>query len=112
VEVRGLAVNQIAFDPVLAGSVNADAGKSVDLRLAGASDKIEVALNQSFLPTSFLIQRGESVASGQTEGETLRVNLSDFPLAALNLAPGKEAGLGPITGTVSGQVNVPVGRCR
>ncbi|MEG4292705.1 translocation/assembly module TamB domain-containing protein [Microcoleus sp. C2C3] len=107
VEVRGLAVNQIAFDPVLAGSVNADAGKSVDLRLAGASDKIEVALNQSFLPTSFLIQRGESVASGQTEGETLRVNLSDFPLAALNLSPGKEAGLGPITGTVSGQVNVP-----
>ncbi|WP_445244396.1 translocation/assembly module TamB domain-containing protein [Microcoleus sp. OTE_8_concoct_300] len=107
VEVRDLAVNQIAFDPVLAGSVNADAGKSVDLRLAGASDKIEVALNQSFLPTSFLIQRGESVASGQTEGETLRVNLSDFPLAALNLTPGKEAGLGPITGTVSGQVNVP-----
>jgi translocation and assembly module TamB len=107
VEVRDLAVNQIAFDSVLAGSVNADAGKSVDLRLAGASDKIEVALNQSFLPTSFLIQRGESVASGQTEGETLRVNLSDFPLAALNLAPGKEAGLGPITGTVSGQVNVP-----
>ncbi|WP_445171182.1 translocation/assembly module TamB domain-containing protein [Microcoleus sp.] len=107
VEVRDLAVNQIAFDPVLAGSVNADAEKSVDLRLAGASDKIEVALNQSFLPTSFLIQRGEAVASGQTEGETLRVNLSDFPLAALNLAPGKEAGLGPITGTVSGQVNVP-----
>ena len=107
VEVRGLAVNQIAFDPVLAGSVNADAGKSVDLRLAGASDKIEVALNQSFLPTSFLIQRGEFVASGQTEGETLRVNLSNFPLAALNLTPGKEAGLGPITGTVSGQVNVP-----
>jgi translocation and assembly module TamB len=107
VEVRDLAVNQIAFDPVLAGSVNAEAGKSVDLRLAGASDKIEVALNQSFLPTSFLIQRGESVARGQTEGETLRVNLSDFPLAALNLSPGKNAGLGPITGTVSGQVNVP-----
>ncbi|MEG4939125.1 translocation/assembly module TamB domain-containing protein [Microcoleus sp. F4-D5] len=107
VEVRNLAVNQIAFDPVLAGTVNADAGNSVDLRLAGASDKIEVALNQSFLPTSFLIQRGESVARGQTEGETLRVNLSDFPLAALNLSPGKEAGLGPITGTVSGQVNVP-----
>ncbi|MEG4148384.1 translocation/assembly module TamB domain-containing protein [Microcoleus sp. Pol12B5] len=107
VEVRNLAVNQIAFDPVLAGSVNADAGKSVDLRLAGRQDKIEVALNQSFLPTSFLIQRGESVARGQTEGETLRVNLSDFPLAALNLSPGKDAGLGPITGTVSGQVNVP-----
>ncbi|MEG4487757.1 translocation/assembly module TamB domain-containing protein [Microcoleus sp. D2_18a_B4] len=107
VEVRDLAVNQVAFDPVLAGSVNADAGKSVDLRLAGRQDKIEVALNPSFLPTSFLIQRGESVASGQTEGETLRVNLSDFPLAALNLSPGKEAGLGPITGTVSGQVNVP-----
>ncbi|MEG4516342.1 MULTISPECIES: translocation/assembly module TamB domain-containing protein [unclassified Microcoleus] len=106
VEVRNLAVNQIAFDPVLAGSVTADAGKSVDLRLAGEGDKIEVALNQSFLPTSFLIQRGESVARGQTEGETLRVNLSDFPLAALNLSPGKDAGLGPITGTVSGQVNV------
>ncbi len=37
----------------------------------------------------------------------MRVNLSDFPLAALNLSPGKEVGLGPITGTVSGQVNVP-----
>ncbi len=107
VEVRNLAVNQVAFDPVLAGSVNASSDKSVDLRLAGASDKIEIALNQSFLPTSFLVKRGESIASGQTEGETLRVNLSDFPLAALNLSPGKDAGLGPITGTVSGQVNVP-----
>ncbi|MDQ2096243.1 MAG: translocation/assembly module TamB domain-containing protein [Tychonema bourrellyi B0820] len=107
VEVRDLAVNQVAFDPVLAGTVNAGLGRSVDLRLAGASDKIEVALNPSFLPTSFLVKRGESVASGQTEGETLRVNLSDFPLAALNLSPGKDAGFGPITGTVSGQVNVP-----
>ena len=107
VEVRNLAVNQVAFDPVLAGSVTASSDKSVDLRLAGRQDKIEVALDRSFLPTSFLVQRGESVASGQTEGETLRVNLSDFPLAALNLSPGKDAGLGPITGTVSGQVNVP-----
>ena len=107
VEVRNLAVNQVAFDSVLAGSVNAGSGKSVDLRLAGVNDKIEIALNQSFLPTSFLVKRGESIASGQTEGETLRVNLSDFPLAALNLSPGKDAGLGPITGTVSGQVNVP-----
>jgi len=107
VEVRDLAVNQVAFDPILAGTVNASSGKSVDLRLAGASDKIEIALNQSFLPTSFLVKRGESVASGQTEGETLRVNLSDFSLAALNLSPGKDAGLESITGTVSGQVNVP-----
>ena len=106
-EVRNLAVNQVAFDPVLAGKVNAGSGKSVDLRLAGVNDKIEIALNQSFLPTSFLVKRGESIASGQTEGETLRVNLSDFPLAALNLSPGKDAGLGSITGTVSGQVNVP-----
>ncbi len=107
VEVRNLAVNQVAFDSVLAGKVTASSDKSVDLRLAGVSDKIEVALNRSFLPTSFLVKRGESIARGQTEGETLRVNLSDFPLAALNLSPGKEAGLGPITGTVSGQVNVP-----
>ncbi|TAE05228.1 MAG: translocation/assembly module TamB [Oscillatoriales cyanobacterium] len=107
VAVRNLVVNQVAFDPLLAGTVNASSGKSVDLRLAGVNDKIEVALNPSFLPTSFLVKRGESVASGQTEGETLRVNLSDFPLAALNLSPGKDAGLGPITGTVSGQVNVP-----
>ncbi|MCC3439656.1 translocation/assembly module TamB [Microcoleus sp. PH2017_05_CCC_O_A] len=107
VEVRNLAVNQVAFDPVLAGKVTASSDKSVDLRLAGPQDKIEVALNQSFLPTSFLVKRGESIARGQAEGETLRVNLSDFPLAALNLSPGEEAGLGPITGTVSGQVNVP-----
>ncbi|NJR25435.1 MAG: translocation/assembly module TamB [Richelia sp. CSU_2_1] len=106
-EVRNLAVNQIAFDPVLAGKVNASSDKSVDLRLAGRQDKIEVALDRSFLPTSFLVKRGESIASGQTQGETLRVNLNDFPLAALNLSPGKDAGLGPITGTVSGQVNVP-----
>ncbi|MEG5139019.1 MULTISPECIES: translocation/assembly module TamB domain-containing protein [unclassified Microcoleus] len=107
VEVRNLAVNQVEFDPVLAGTVSASSDKSVDLRLAGRQDKIELALNSSFLPTSFLVQRGESVARGQTEGETLRVNLSDFPLAALNLTPGKDVGLGPITGTVSGQVNVP-----
>ena len=34
VEVRDLAVNQVAFDPVLAGTVNASSGKSVDLRLS------------------------------------------------------------------------------
>ncbi|MCU0544274.1 MAG: translocation/assembly module TamB domain-containing protein [Oscillatoriaceae cyanobacterium Prado104] len=107
VEVRNLAVNGVAFDPVLAGKVNANSEQTADLRLAGSQDKIEVALDRSFLPTSFLIQRGESIARGQTEGETLQVNLSDFPLAALNLAPGQTAGLGPITGTVSGQVNVP-----
>jgi translocation and assembly module TamB len=107
VEVRNLAVNQIAFDPVLTGTVNANSETSARLQLAGSQDKIEVALNRSFLPTSFLIQRGEAIARGTTAGETLQVNLSDFPLAALNLSPGQEAGLGPITGTVSGQVNVP-----
>lgn len=107
VRLQNLAVNQVAFEPVLAGTLTAGLGQGLDLRLKGQQDRIEVALNQSFLPTSFAIQRGEAIALGRTEGDTLRVNLEAFPLATLNLAPAKQYGLGIISGLATGQVSIP-----
>ncbi|MGE5658271.1 MAG: translocation/assembly module TamB domain-containing protein [Actinomycetota bacterium] len=104
--LQNFAINQIAFDPVLSGTVNAGLGQGLDVKLRGQQDRIEIALNPSFLPTSFLIRRGETFASGETQGEVLRASFQNFPLATLNLAPAKEYGLGTLTGRVSGQVNI------
>ncbi|MDB9515105.1 translocation/assembly module TamB domain-containing protein [Kamptonema animale CS-326] len=105
--LRDLAVNKVEFEPVMVGTVNGGLGRGLDLNLAGQQDRIQIALDRTYLPTSFLIRRGDAIASGRTQGDILRVNLEQFPLATLNLTPAKDRGLGPITGLASGQINIP-----
>jgi len=107
VQLRDFVVNQVAFESTLLGRVNAELGKGLNLQLAGEKDKIQLALNQKFLPIAFLIQRGDATAKGLAENNVLKIDLAQFPLDTLNLTPGKDAGLGKVTGLISGQINIP-----
>lgn len=107
-QLQNFAVNQLAFDPVLSGNVNFQGGQGGQLDLAGSSqDRIAVSVGANYRPTSFLIQRNQSIASGRTEGENLFVNVKDFPIAvARNLIPADNLNLQPIAGNISGDLAV------
>ncbi|MBW4669398.1 MAG: translocation/assembly module TamB domain-containing protein [Cyanomargarita calcarea GSE-NOS-MK-12-04C] len=107
IRLRNLAVNNLAFDPVLNGSLNFQGGQGGQLQLAGTQDRIAVNLNADNRPTSFLVQRAEAVATGKSEGNNLLVNVKDFPVAVLeNLVPNNSLNLKPIAGKISGNLAV------
>jgi translocation and assembly module TamB len=99
--LNNFALNQVAFEPTLTGNLSYTK-QGLDLRVAGNQDRINLALNPNFRPKSFYIRQDQAVALGQTRGENLLIDLQQFPLAVLNLNPGRRFGQGPIAGLVSG----------
>lgn len=98
-QVRQLAVERLAFAPVLSGRLQYGPEAGLDLRLTGGGDRILANLGPDLQPQSFLIQRGEAIAQGTRQGDLLQIDVQDFPLRALNIPVGQ---LGPITGLASG----------
>ncbi len=107
-QLENLVVNNLAFDPVLAGNVQLQPGRGVNVDLTGnQSDRISVNLNPNYRPNSFLVRVNQAVATGRTQGENLLVNVNNFPLQILNLVPPNTAfGVGPIGGIVSADLEV------
>ena len=107
VRLQNLAVNDLAFDPVLAGNVQLEAERGFDLQLAGQQDQIALNLDSNYRPTSFLVRLADAVATGQTVGDDLAVNVANFPLRVLRLAPPNPAfGPGNVAGTLSADLTV------
>jgi translocation and assembly module TamB len=106
IRLANFALRELVFDPVLTGDINAQLGEGVNLDLAGQQDQIELVLNDQYLPVSFLIQRGEAIAKGTPQGNNLKVDLEQFPLGALGIAPLASQGLGAIKGTTSANLIV------
>ncbi|EAW39360.1 translocation/assembly module TamB domain-containing protein [Lyngbya sp. PCC 8106] len=104
--LENLIVRELEFDPNLAGSLSAGLNSGVNLALAGIQDRIELVLNDQYLPESFLIRQDEAIAQGTTVGENLLVNLEQFPLSILSLAPLAEQGLGEISGIATADLSV------
>ncbi len=104
VKLENLTVNQIAFDPVLAGGLNLALNEGLNLELAGNNDRIEVALDDEFFPSSFLVKLDEAVARGVVRGEDLAVELDDFPLQALQIVP--VPNIGVVSGITSANLTV------
>jgi len=104
--VNDLALNQVAFEPTLAGRLSYQGGQGLDLQLAGTQDRLNLALGPNLRPQSFNIRRDEATAVGRTQGDRLLVNLQRFPLATLNLTPSSRLNLGPVAGLVSGDFDV------
>ncbi|MGB6169001.1 MAG: hypothetical protein WBF52_15555, partial [Geitlerinemataceae cyanobacterium] len=110
--------NEIAFEPRLAGDVVVQSGEEISLNLRGNRDVIAARLEPCtrgdacfapYLPTSFELRQGELpiLARGQRRGDVLNVELDNFDLALLNIAPATEAGIeGEIGGTASAEVAV------
>ncbi len=117
--LRDFAVDGLKFESLLEGSVSTIPGQALNLNLAGANDQIQLALAPNYQPLSFLIKRGETVASGQRQGELLRVSTQNFPIALLKeLTPVPTASsersplaviaTQPLSGVVSGNLEVNV----
>ncbi|MBD2307755.1 translocation/assembly module TamB domain-containing protein [Chroococcidiopsis sp. FACHB-1243] len=106
--LRNLSVNNVAFDPVLAGKLNFQAGQKTQLQVASQEDRIAFTLDANNRPTSFFIRRNSAIATGRTQGENLIVDVKDFPVAVLqNLIPGDRLKqIGAIAGEVSGNLAI------
>ncbi|MBD2097215.1 translocation/assembly module TamB domain-containing protein [Trichocoleus sp. FACHB-591] len=100
------ALNGVPFEPVLTGNLKVATGQGLNLAVAGDRDRIDLALDPNNQPRAFLIQRDEAIAQGKAQGDQLLVNVQSFPLAALNLAPGAQFGLGNVAGLLSGNFDV------
>jgi translocation and assembly module TamB len=105
VELRNFAVNNLAFDPVLAGSVNYQGGSGA-VNLAGnKQDRIAVSVGANNRSIDFLIQRGESSASGKTQGDNLIASAKNFPVSVLrSFVPTENSNIQPLGGNISGNI--------
>ncbi|MGK7911410.1 MAG: translocation/assembly module TamB domain-containing protein [Synechococcus sp.] len=66
-------------------------GVDIDLQsVAGpGGDRLAVSLDRALAPQSFVLQQGETSATGQREGDLFDIQLAKFPLALLNgIVPG------------------------
>ncbi|BAZ08315.1 hypothetical protein NIES4071_01200 [Calothrix sp. NIES-4071] len=109
-ELRNFAINNLAFDPVLAGSVSYQGSKGASLNLTGnRQDIIAVNLGANNLPTSFNIKRGESSATGSLQGDNLIASANNFPVAVLrSLVPANNPNIQPLAGNISGTIQANI----
>ncbi|VEP14086.1 conserved hypothetical protein [Hyella patelloides LEGE 07179] len=117
--LNNFAFNNVVFDPVLAGTVNVQPARIIGLNLQGNQDVIAASVQPCtasncrlpYIPNSLELRQGENtnkpvIATGNRNDETFNLNIDNFPLALLNLAPGKAAGIeGALAGKVTGDIN-------
>ena len=111
------AFNNITFDPEMAGQVNVQPGHKIVLNLQGKQDIIAaraVSCTASncrlpYLPTNLELRQGENtpqpvITTGKRTGNLFSLDIHNFPLALLNLAPAKALGVeGALGGTTTGK---------
>ncbi|NEP56176.1 MAG: hypothetical protein F6K31_04005 [Symploca sp. SIO2G7] len=118
-QLRDFAVNELVFDPLMAGDVQVQTGKTVAVDLRGTTDVIAASLAPCtssscqfpYLPTSLEFRQGigkDAIAAiGKRRGEVFAVSVQQFPLALLNIAPAVQAGISsPVAGEVTGNVDI------
>jgi hypothetical protein len=117
VQLADLRLNDIVFEPLLSGPVSVRSGEEVAIDLRGQRDRIFAQLEPCtlntclapYLPVAFELRQGDApiLAQGQRRGNILDIQLENFSLALLNIAPGTQAGIqGAIGGEVTGNVAV------
>jgi translocation and assembly module TamB len=106
-QLAGLAVNQLQFDPVLRGPIDfaRRSGGTVDLAGTG-QDRVFARIDDRLRPQEFVVQRDTILAQGTTEGDRLQTRVENFPLATLELAPVANQGLGTIGGELDAVADI------
>ncbi|MCP6759215.1 MAG: translocation/assembly module TamB domain-containing protein [Fischerella sp. CENA71] len=110
IQLENFKVNELAFDPVLTGQISYQPQQGTQLQLRGRQDQIALNLDANYRPTSFLVRRDGTVATGRSQGDNLLVNLRDFPLSVVqDFIPSGARNFGPVAGNASGNfvVNLP-----
>lgn len=95
-----LAVSDLKFDPLLAGPVNVDLARGVDVNLRGTQDVVQVAYTFGQRNLDFTVRADDALATGRTRNNIFTADITNFPLSVLNLPPGGVANLGTVRGTV------------
>ena len=118
--LQNFAFNEIRFDPVMTGTVNLQPQQELALNLQGEQDVIAARAvpctatdcKLPYLPTNLELRQGEDtdqpvIALGERNGDRFDLDINNFPLALLNIAPGKAAGIqGALGGTVTGEIDL------
>lgn len=104
--LNGLAVNQFAFEQRLSGNLRYALNRGLDLDVAGQQDRIALVLDGQNRPRSFYVRQQDTIAEGRSQGDRLLATLTNFPLAALNLSPAANLGLGQVSGQLNGNFDV------
>ena len=106
--LKDFVINDVVFEPVLAGNVQSQQGSGLQLDMKGKEDQIAVNLNGNNRPEYFLVKRGEAFASGQSQGDILALNINKFPLQLLKLPlpVNRYLGSGKIAGEFTGNIQV------
>lgn len=116
--LENFAFNDVVFDPVLAGTVNVKPATIISLNLQGQQDVIAASAQPCtasdcrlpYIPNSLEFRQGENtatsvIATGNRDGRIFNLDIDNFPLAILNLAPAKAAGIeGALAGKVTGDI--------
>ncbi len=112
--------NDVDFDSVMTGQVNIQPGSEIALNLQGKQDIIAasaVPCNEDncrlpYLPTNLEFRQGEDttqpiIVTGKKNQDRFSLDINNFPLTLLNLAPGKAAGIqGALTGKTTGDIDL------
>ena len=118
--LRNLALDQIAFQPLLQGPVDVNLGNSIEFDLQGKTDRIAASLQpctrqdclSPYLPTFFDLKQQVNtqnpiLLTGVRKGDVLDINLKNASLSLLNLVPVVEETIGaPVDGKVTGNLDV------
>ena len=101
-------------------NVKEDRGEEIALNLTGQQDIIAASLvpcntencRLPYLPNNLQLRQGEDtsqpvIVTGNRNQDSFSLDINNFPLALLNLAPAKTAGIqGALTGKTTGNINL------
>lgn len=118
--LRNLALDKIAFQPLLQGPVDVNLGNNIEFDLQGTTDRIAASLQpctrqnclSPYLPNFFALKQGVNtqnpvILTGRRQGDVLDIDLQNASLALLNLVPVVEETIGyPVGGTATGNLDV------
>ena len=118
--LENFAFNDIVFDPVMTGTVNVQPQQQIALNLTGEQDVIAASAvpceasdcKLPYLPNNLELRQGEDtsqpiIATGNRNGDVFSLDINNFPLALLNIAPAKAAGIeGALAGKTTGNVDL------
>lgn len=107
-QLRELAINGLAFEPLLSGTMLADLAQGTRLNISGAQDAIAIRLDADWQPSSFEVKLDDAIATGQfTTPHLLDATIREMPLEHL-VALGSSHLQSPVLAQLSGQLSANV----
>lgn len=78
--INGLQLNTLVFEPRLQGKFQYRAASGLAFSAQGKADKVALQVDAQNRPRQFLLRKGAAIATGEPEGDQLRVKVANLPL--------------------------------